>query len=170
MLVYERFRKLAGSPFSSSHSAVGLAATTCSSDAPLEISAMYLNGSQDFLPSINGVNPLQDTGAYADPDGDRVPGLAPGASFDVQVVYAPPTDGGDEAELSILELRFEEVVLPLPLGKMNIARFLPPVRLPADGIFLMDGAGGDVRVRSKLSDVRMGRDVLRLEFDVQVVP
>lgn len=76
----------------------------------------------------------------------------------------------EEAGLSVLEMRFEEVLLPLPLGKMNIAAFLPPIRIPADGIFQLDGAGGDVNVRSKLAKVRMGREVLQLEFDVQIVP
>ena len=71
---------------------------------------------------------------------------------------------------SVLELRFEEVMLPLPLGKMNIAGFLPPISLPADSIFLMEGAGGDVKVRSKLSDVRMGLEKLQFEFEIQVVP
>ncbi len=71
---------------------------------------------------------------------------------------------------SVLELRFEEVSLPLPLGSLNLAPFLPPIRFPADQIFLMDGAAGEVQVRSKLSRVRIGRDVLQFEFDVRVQP
>ena len=76
----------------------------------------------------------------------------------------------EEADLSVLELRFESVKLPLPLGSLEIARFLPPIRFPADQIYLMKGAAGDVQVRSRLARVRMGSDVLKFEFDVTVLP
>jgi len=69
-----------------------------------------------------------------------------------------------------LELRFEKVELPLPLGSIDIARFLPPIRYPADTVYLLAGAQGNVQVRSRLARVRMGREVLQFEFDVDVQP
>jgi hypothetical protein len=70
----------------------------------------------------------------------------------------------------VLELRFEEVELPLPLGAVDIARLLPPLRYPAETISLIAGSQGDVQVRSRLAEVKMGREVLRFEFDIEVRP
>ena len=71
--------------------------------------------------------------------------------------------------LSTLELRFERVELPLPLGSLNIARFLPPMRYPADNVFLLNGSHGNVPLRSRLDRVKLGRQVLRLEFVIEVL-
>jgi len=76
----------------------------------------------------------------------------------------------DREGASELELRFEKVPVSLPLvGVIDIARFLPPMRFPADSVFLVAGVEGDVEVRSRLAAVRMGRNVVRLEFDLQTV-
>ena len=59
--------------------------------------------------------------------------------------------------------------MPLPLGSVNIARFLPPMRYPADNIFLLSGSHGNVPVRSRLDRVKLGRQVMRLEFAIEVL-
>jgi hypothetical protein len=70
---------------------------------------------------------------------------------------------------SLLELRFEEVKLSLPLaGTVNVARLLPPLRYPMDNVWLLAGTRGDVPVSSRLSKVEMGRTAVRFVFDVEV--
>jgi len=69
-----------------------------------------------------------------------------------------------------LELRFEEVELPLPLvGPINLAPLLRPTRFPADYVWQLEGAAGPSWVRSRLVGVRMGRETLRFSFEVGVV-
>ncbi len=70
----------------------------------------------------------------------------------------------------ILELRFERAELPLPIATLDIAGFLPPIRFPADSLYTLDGLRDDVLLRSRLTEVRMGRQILRFEFTVDVVP
>jgi hypothetical protein len=70
---------------------------------------------------------------------------------------------------SALELRFHRVDLALPLTTIDIAAMLPPVRFPAESVFLLSGAEGDVPIRSRLTGVKMGREKLRLELSVEVV-
>ncbi len=69
--------------------------------------------------------------------------------------------------VSVLELRFEKVEVNVALvGTLDIAAFLPPLRFPAESLFHIDGAAGAVRVRSRLTGVEMGRNVVRLGFDL----
>jgi hypothetical protein len=75
----------------------------------------------------------------------------------------------DEQSARLLELRFEEVEVPLLWGSLDVAPFLPPVRFPAENLWLVAGAEGDVRVRSRLSSIEMGRNVVRLEFDLETL-
>lgn len=70
-----------------------------------------------------------------------------------------------------LELRFEELALPLPLMRpVNVAGLVPPLTFPTDSIFVVDGAAGEVHVRSELREVRVESDGLRFTFSVNVVP
>ena len=72
---------------------------------------------------------------------------------------------------SLLELRFEEVRLALPLaGSIDIAPLMPPLRFPAENVFVVAGAVGDVEVRSRLRDIKMGQRVVRLEFELETLP
>jgi hypothetical protein len=71
---------------------------------------------------------------------------------------------------SLLELRFEEAEIPMVVGSIDVAPFLPPLRFPAESLWLVAGAEGDVRVRSRLSTIEMGRKVVRFEFDLETVP
>lgn len=71
---------------------------------------------------------------------------------------------------STLELRFEQVQLQLPFaGALDLAGFLPPLRFPAENIWGLDGLKGEAQVRSRLTGVKMGRQELRFEFDVDLV-
>ncbi len=75
----------------------------------------------------------------------------------------------EEAGRSLLELRFDDVGIPLPLaGSIDAAPFFAPLRFPADDVFLVAGARGDVEVRSRLSRVEMGAKIVRFDFDLAV--
>ena len=72
---------------------------------------------------------------------------------------------------TLLELRFEEALLSVPLvGAIDVAAFLPPLYFSADNVFLVNGMQGDIRVQSRLSGVEMGLKVLRFEFELEAVP
>jgi hypothetical protein len=71
---------------------------------------------------------------------------------------------------SWLELRFEEALLRMPLGAIDLAPFLPPLRFPADNHWFVQGADDAVQVRSRLIGVEMGQKVVRLDFELTVVP
>jgi hypothetical protein len=74
----------------------------------------------------------------------------------------------EQAGKSLLELRFEQASVGLPLlGSVDLAAFLPPLRLPAENVFLLEATSGDVEVHSRLTGVSMGAKVLRFEFAVQ---
>ncbi|ANM30120.1 hypothetical protein ABI59_11860 [Acidobacteria bacterium Mor1] len=69
------------------------------------------------------------------------------------------------------ELRFEKVPFSIPLvGSANLAPMFPPVVLPADYLSQVPTGGRDVPVRTRLSDVTMGRDSVRMHFDLIVNP
>ena len=74
-----------------------------------------------------------------------------------------------EGESSMLELRFEDLGLKVPfVGQINLATLVPPMRYPADNVFLLDGAQGEVPVTSRLRKIKMGRETIRFELDVEV--
>jgi len=75
-----------------------------------------------------------------------------------------------EEQPNVLELRFDRVELPLPLvGQINLAPFLEPTRLPADYIWSLDGVSGPARVRSRLSDIAVGRENIRFTLELEVL-
>jgi hypothetical protein len=75
----------------------------------------------------------------------------------------------EEAGQSLLQLRFDEVALPLPLaGSIDVGSFLEPLRYPTDSAFNLQGGQGDVGVKSRLLRVEMGAKVVRFDFDVDV--
>jgi len=72
---------------------------------------------------------------------------------------------------SLLELRFEQVPLKVPFaGTINLAPLIRPLRYPTDSVWLLAGARGDVPIITRLTKVRMGREVLRFVFEVDVQP
>lgn len=95
----------------------------------------------------------------------RVPSLGVAVAVQPRMSLAVIEEGGQ----SLLELRFDEVGIPLPLaGAIDAAPFLTPLRFPADDVFLVEGARGGVEVRSRLSRVEMGAKVVRFEFELDV--
>jgi hypothetical protein len=96
----------------------------------------------------------------------RIPALALGLTVKPRISLNVVKQG----EASLLELRFEHLVLPLPLaGSIDIASLVPPIRYNADNIWLMAGARGDVPVDSSLKEIVMGREAIRFIFDVVVM-
>jgi len=76
-----------------------------------------------------------------------------------------------EGSGDLLELRFDEVEINLPLaGSIDIAAFLTPLQFPAENVWRVEGAEGDIRVHAKLSGIDMGLNVLRFEFDLVAMP
>ena len=74
-----------------------------------------------------------------------------------------------KGEASLLELRFEHLVLPLPLaGSIDIAALVPPIRYNTDNVWLLAGARGNVPIDSRLKKVDLGRDAIRFMFAVEV--
>ena len=71
--------------------------------------------------------------------------------------------------MSLLELRFEEVPLRLPVGSVNLASMLQPLRYPAEELFMMAGAQSDVEVLSKVTDVEVGRERVRFTVTLEVL-
>ena len=69
---------------------------------PLIVQQIVINGSDDFTAFIDGKNPEEDLEVLRDPDGDGKDGLAAMTSVTIEVLYAPPTEGFDDAELSII--------------------------------------------------------------------
>lgn len=70
---------------------------------------------------------------------------------------------------TLLELNFEEVELPLPFARIDLAPLLPPIQYPADSTFTLAGAAGDVEVRSRVANVAMTEKYLRFEIALDVV-
>jgi len=97
----------------------------------------------------------------------RVPEIGLALTVDPRVSLSVVKENDD----SLLELRFEKIEVPLPLaGTINIAGLMPPLRYPADHLWLVAGGGGDVLVRSRLSKIAMGRTAISLEFEIDVLP
>lgn len=66
-----------------------------------------------------------------------------------------------------VELRFQEVKLPVPLvGTIDVGSMLRPMRFEASGVFQLPGGRTDVQLRSRLSKVQMVQDAMRLSFDI----
>jgi hypothetical protein len=91
--------------------------------------------------------------------------------FGIRIAVQPhlSLEVAQREENTLLELRFEEVELPLPFAKIDLAPLLPPIRYPADSTFLLAGANGDVEVQSRVADVSMTTKYLRFEIALDVV-
>jgi hypothetical protein len=95
--------------------------------------------------------------------------VAPELGLEVPLEPRIAVDVVREGEASMLELRFEDLGLKIPfVGQINLASLVPPMRYPADNVFLLDGAQGDVPVTSRLRTIKMGREAIRFELDLQV--
>jgi hypothetical protein len=68
-------------------------------------------------------------------------------------------------------LRFEKVSLPLPMtGSVDLSPLLPVYRVPAESVFVLPLKQGDVNVKSRLVDTKMGAESVRLVFDIDMTP
>jgi hypothetical protein len=68
-------------------------------------------------------------------------------------------------------LRFEKVSIPLPMtGSVDLASLLPVYRIPADAAFLLPLKQGDVNVKTRLVEAKMGAEAIRLGFNVEMTP
>ena len=95
--------------------------------------------------------------------------VAPELGLTVPLEPRITVDVVHEGEASLLEFRFEDLGLKIPfVGQINLARMVPPMRYPADNVFLIDGAQGDVPVTSRLTSIKMGRNSIRFELDIEV--
>ena len=95
--------------------------------------------------------------------------VAPELGLEVPLEPRIAVDVVRDGEASILEFRFEDLGLKIPfVGQINLASLVPPMRYPADNVFLLDGAQGDVPVTSRLTAIKMGRDTIRFELDLEI--
>lgn len=76
----------------------------------------------------------------------------------------------EEKGEKICVLRFEKMEVPLPLGGVDMSSFMPTYRVPAEAAWTLSLRQGDVRVKSRLVDTRMGAESIRLGFDVELTP
>lgn len=80
-------------------------------------------------------------------------------------------DVAEENGSRICILRFERVEVLLPVtGALDISSLLPPYRVPAEAAWTMTMRQGDVQVKSRLVQTRMGADALRFGFDLEMSP
>lgn len=96
--------------------------------------------------------------------------VAPELGLSVPLEPRIAVDVVREGETSMLEFRFEDLGLKIPfVGQINLAKMVPPMRYPADNVFVIDGAQGDVPITSRLTSIKMGRDTIRFELDLEVI-
>ena len=55
----------------------------------------------DFTVQLNGEDAVENSAAYDDPDGDGMPGISPGGSANLEISYAPMSEGSDDATITI---------------------------------------------------------------------
>lgn len=69
----------------------------------LHFASLTLSGSPAFTPLVDGRDPRRPLNADAihDPDGDGLPGLAPGEAFVIEVQYAPTAQMPEAARLAL---------------------------------------------------------------------
>jgi hypothetical protein len=72
---------------------------------------------------------------------------------------------------SLCNLRFEKVVLPVPLsGPIDVAGLLPVIPVPADEINTVETTRGLFQVRTRLVETRVGASALHFGFELEVSP
>ena len=92
-----------------------------------------------------------------------------GLEFPVEPRLALDVEESDGEKVCVL--RFEKLPIPLPLtGSIDLSPLLQVIRVPAESAFILATKQGDVRVKSRLVDTKMGAEVLRLGFNVEIAP
>jgi len=93
--------------------------------------------------------------------------VAPEIGLDAAVAPRLSLGLADEGGEPMLELRFDEVPLAVPLvGRLDLARFVAPLRYPAQNVFSLPSGTGEVDLVSRLAKIGMTRDALRLDFEI----
>jgi hypothetical protein len=62
-----------------------------------------------------------------------------------------------------IELRFAQAELRLPLGRLDIATLVPPMRYPAASVFHLEG----IPMFGRVTGLTIGSKVLRVEFEIE---
>lgn len=97
--------------------------------------------------------------------------MAPDIGLDAAITPRLSLGLVDASGVPMLELRFDELSLAVPLlGRVDLARLAAPLRYPAQSVLTLPGGTREVDLVSRLSKVGMTRDALRLEFDVRAKP
>lgn len=95
--------------------------------------------------------------------------VAPELGLDVPLAPRIALQVIEESGRHLLELRFEEILLQIPLvGAINLAGLMRPMRYPADNIWLLAGVDGDVEVASRLTGIEMHPERVRFRFTIRV--
>ncbi|MFN3196870.1 MAG: hypothetical protein ACE366_00440 [Bradymonadia bacterium] len=132
------------------------------SERAVQISNILLNGSADFEPRVNGVDPRREPEVLFDPDNDGQPGISPGGAVMISVTYTPPTAGADVGELTIMSDCAEPVTVELAgevPGEPFCGVYPDPSRVwayPNEAIDLtprIDGPAGELLYRWNIVEV-----------------
>lgn len=95
----------------------------------------------------------------------RIPAL--GLTFPVQPRLSLELESKDGASFCLL--RFEKLTIPLAAtGALDVSSLMPVYRLPAESAFTLALRQGDVAVRSRLVETRLGSEGIRLGFDLKL--
>jgi len=96
----------------------------------------------------------------------KVPALGLDIPLEPKLLLEIVEQGG----LGELHLRFDEVPLKIPLaGKIDLAPMLPPMRFPAENLWAIEGAEGNVAVRSRVTRIRMDSRAVHFDFEIDTV-
>jgi hypothetical protein len=95
----------------------------------------------------------------------KIPAL--GLAFPLEPRMSLDLEKQDGTTLCVV--RFEKLSIPLALtGAVDVSSLMPVYRVPAEGAWTLPLKQGDVQVKSRLVDARMGSDGIRLGFDVDL--
>ena len=91
----------------------------------------------------------------------------PELALDIPLEPRMAVDVARQADAYLLELRFEEAKVRLPLGgSLNVAAAIPPLHFPAEQLFEIEGSRGVVPFRIVVSGVFVGRNAIRFDLDL----
>ncbi len=95
----------------------------------------------------------------------------PALGLDLPLTTRLSLEVAEEKGGKMCVLRFDRVEVPLPVtGPLDIGTLLPAYRVPAEADWLLPTRGGDVGVKSRLVETRVGAEAIRLGFDLDMSP
>jgi len=94
---------------------------------------------------------------------------APQLNLDLPVQPRLAVSVAGAADESVLELRFEKLLVPLLPGTpgLDVSALVPPLRFPVNGAFDLPGPQGAVAVHGRVRAVSVGARWVRFDFDLQ---